>query len=151
MTDPVKTAGKANLSVRALEAAVTDAGLKAKVTAAVKQALLASEFCRDRRNRRLAHRDLALALATGAEPLKPASRLMVKEALSALSEVLNVLTWHYFDSTTIFDLDLRVGRWPGGAMQLLHFVDMGMEADRTRNERRRSENFDPNDYRPRDL
>jgi AbiU2 len=151
LTDPPKSAGKANLSVRALEAAVTDAVLKANLTAAVRQALHASEFCRDLRNRRLAHRDLDLALKVGAEPLKPASRLMVKEALSALTEVLNVLSRQYFESTTIFDLDVRVGGGPGGALQLLYYVNLGLEVDRTRTERLRQGHFDPNAFPTRDL
>lgn len=151
LADPPKSMGKPNLSIRALEDAVTDPTLKAKVSAAIIQALLASEFCRDWRNRHLAHRNLDLALKRGAEPLKSASRIKVKEALSGLSEVLNVLTRHYFDATTIFDIDVRAGGGPGGAMSLLYFVDMGMEAERSREERLKSGNFDPTDYRPRDL
>lgn len=151
LTDPPKSMGKPNLSVRALEDAVTNSELKAKVSAAVREALLASEFCRDWRNRHLAHRDLDLALKRGAEPLKSASLLKVNEALIGLSDVLNVLTRHYFDSTTFFGIDLRVGGFPGGAISLLYFVDLGIKADRTREERLRNGNFDPNDYRPSDL
>lgn len=151
LTDPPKSMGKPNLSVRALEDAVSDPELKAKVSASVSGALLVSEFCRDWRNRHLAHRDIDLALKTGAKPLEPASRLKVKEALDGLSEVLNVLTRHYFDSTTIFDLDLHVGGGPGGAMSLLYFIDLGVQADKSREERLKSGHFDPNDYRPRDL
>ncbi|OZA95809.1 MAG: hypothetical protein B7X59_11000 [Polaromonas sp. 39-63-203] len=130
LTDPPKSMGKPNLSVRALEDAVSDPELKAKVSASVSGALLASEFCRDWRNRQ--------------------SRLKVKEALDGLSEVLNVLTRHYFDSTTIFDLDLHVGGGPGGAMSLLYFIDLGVQADKSREARLKSGHFDPNDYRPCD-
>ena len=151
LTDPAKSMGKPNLSVRALEDAVTDPGLKAQVSASVADALLASDFCRDWRNRHLAHRDLELALKRGAEPLKPASRLKVKEALDGLSAVLNLLSRKYFDSTTLFDTDLRTGGGPGGTMSLLYCIDMGLEAERTRLERRKSGHFDPDDYRPRDL
>lgn len=151
LTDPPMSMGKPNLSVRALEDAVTNSELKAKVSASVKQALLSSEFCRDWRNRHLAHRDLDLALKRGAEPLKLATRVKVNEALSDLSEVLNVLSRHYLESTTFFDIDLRVGGIPGGAISLLYFVDLGIEADRTREERLRNGNFDPNDYRKSDL
>lgn len=151
LTDPPKSMGKRNLSVRALEEAVADNALKVKVSSAVEKALDASDFCRAWRNRHLAHRDLHLALRTGGEPLKPASRLKVKEALGALSDVLNVLSRHYFDSTTLFDVDVRIGGGPGGAMSLLYYIDMGVEAERLRQGRLESGNFDPTDYRPRDL
>lgn len=151
LTDPPKSMGKPNLSIRTLEDAVMDPVLRAKISAAIIQVQLASEFCRDWRNRHLAHRDLDLALKRGAEPLEPASRVKVNQALSGLSDVLNVLTRHYFDSTTIFDFDVRVGGGPGGAMSLLYFIDMGMEMERTRKEHLRSGNFDPTDYRPMDL
>lgn len=151
LTDPAKSAGKPNLSVRALEDAVKDPDFKPIVSAAVSAALRASDFCRDWRNRHLAHLDLDLALKRGAEPLKPASRLKVNEALDGLSAVLNVLSRKYFDSTTIFDIELRVGGGPGGAMSLLYCIDMGLEADRRRQERLKSGHFDACDYRPRDL
>jgi hypothetical protein len=151
LTDPAKSMGKPNLSIRALEDAVTDSDLKAKVSAAVADALLASDFCRDWRNRHLAHRDLNLALKKGVEPLKPASRLKVKEALDGLSAVLNVLSRKYFDSTTLFDMDLRIGGGPGGAMSLLYCIDMGLEAERMRQEHLKNGHFDPDDYRPRGL
>lgn len=151
LTDPPKSMGKLNLSIRAFEEAVTDADVKSRVSAAVAEALTASDFCRDWRNRHLAHRDLNLALRRGAEPLKAATRLKVKEALESLSAVLNVVSRKYLDSTTFFDLDLRVGGGPGGAMSLLYYVDMGLDAERRARERLESGNFDPNDYRPKDL
>lgn len=151
LTDPPKSMGKTNLSVCALEDAISDPELKAKVSSLVKDALLASEFCRDWRNRHLAHRDLDLALKRGAKPLETASRLKVKEALDGLSNVLNALSQHYFDSSTMFDLDLRIGGGSGGAMSLLHIIDVGVQAEKSQKERRRSGHFDPNDYRPRDL
>ena len=53
----------------------------------IADALVATEFCRDWRNRHIAHRDLQLALKQGAEPLKPASRSKVREALEALKRL----------------------------------------------------------------
>lgn len=151
LTDPPKSVGKRNLSIRVLEEATTDSGLKAGVSQAVAEALSASEFCRDWRNRHLAHLDLNLALKRGAEPLKAASRQKVREALASLSNVLNVVSLKYMESTTFFDIDLRAGGGPGGAMSLLYFIDMGVEAEKRRRERLKGGDFDANDYRPRDL
>lgn len=151
LTDRPESVGKRNLSIRTLEEAAADSELKARVSEVVAEALSASEFCRDWRNRHLAHRDLNLALKRGAEPLKAASRQKVKEALTSLSTVLNVVSLKYLGSTTCFDIDLRIGGGPGGAMSLLYFVDMGVEAERRSCERRKSGDFDANDYRPKAL
>lgn len=151
LTDPPKSVGKRNLSIRALEEAATDSDLKERVSVAVTKALSASEFCRDWRNRHLAHRDLNLALKRGAEPLLTASRQKVNEALTSLSDVLNVVSLKYMGATTLFDIDLRVGGGPGGAMSLLHCIDMGVEAEQVKRDRLKSGSFDERDYRPRDL
>ncbi len=151
LTDPAKSVGKLNLSICALEVAATDLSLKNKLSPCVQAALLAADFCRDWRNRHLAHRDLNLALKRGAEPLKPASRTKVNEALSSLSAVLNVVSRHYFDSTTVFDIDLRVGGGPGGAMSLLYVVDAGLEAEKTKRERLENGEYDLQDFHPREL
>lgn len=142
---------KKNLSIRALEAVIPDSELKVTVSAAVQASLEASSFCRDWRNRHIAHRDLDLALGLGAEPLTPASRLMMNNALESLSAVLNLLSLKYFDSTTFFDLDLRTGGGSGGAMSLLYYIDMGTHAEHARHERLKNGVYNPDDYHPQHL
>lgn len=48
-----------------------------------------TEFCRDWRNRRIAHRDLKLALEQPTTPLAAGSRAQAKDALKAIANVLN--------------------------------------------------------------
>ncbi len=106
LTDSPKSANRSNLSFRHLAKCVQDAETKAKVECLASNALLASEFCRDWRdwrNRRIAHRDLRLALEQDADPLKPASREKVREAPQALVAALNVVSEHYLGSTTSFE------------------------------------------------
>lgn len=95
----------------------------------------------------IAHKDLKLALSTGAEPLKAASRAKVKEALSSISDVLNALSNHYMDSTTMFE---GVGN-VGGAVSLLYVIDDGLRAEEERNERRKAGDYRAADYQARDL
>src|SRR5207249_7581748 len=57
LTDPPKSMGKHNLSVQSLSEHVSDPATRHKVEQLVAQAIARSEFCRDWRNRRLAHRD----------------------------------------------------------------------------------------------
>lgn len=151
LTDPPRSVGKDNLSIRSLEGAITDPALKARIGASVAIALAAADFCRDWRNRHIAHRDLALSLRKGGQPLEDATRVKVKTALAAIADVLNIVCRHYFDSTTLFHLDVEVGGGPGGAMSLLHLVDAGLRAEEAARQRLERGNFDVADYEPRDL
>jgi hypothetical protein len=147
LTDSPQSVGKENLSIRRLPSYVGHATTKIIVEDLVAKALAASDFCRDWRNRHIAHRDLRLALALGANPLKSASQEKVREALEALVEVLNAVSLHYQDSTTCFEF----GTSDGGAMSLLYVLDDGIKADTLRRERRRNGTFNREDYGPRDL
>jgi hypothetical protein len=152
LTDPLRSGGKKdNLTVRALESLTPDVPLKSELSKLVAEALSASEFCRDWRNRHIAHRDIGLALQRGAEPLMPASRLKVRQALDGLAKVLNAVSMHYHGSTTMFEIDLHSDGGPGGARSLLYFLDLGIHAEESRRERLRSGYFDHNEYRPNDL
>jgi len=105
--DPAESMGnkkKTNLSIRALPPLIPDATLQATVEDLVAKARDAAAFPVDWRMRRLAHRDLAVALDRHPEPLKPASRLKVKEALASLAAVLNEIDLHYCDSTVAYDI-----------------------------------------------
>ena len=147
ITDPPKSAGKSNLTVQVLPALVNDSATRATVEARIAEALAASNFCRDWRNRHIAHCDLRLVIEPSAEPLKPASRLKVKQALAALDAVLNAVSSYYLDSTTYF----AFGAAHGGAMSLLYVVDTGLKAERDKQTRLASGVFEPQDYKPRDL
>ncbi len=147
LTDPPKSMGKGNLSIQALAPHISDPKVRGEVQQLVEEAVLRSDFCRDWRNRHLAHRDLLLALSRGAEPLKAASRQSVREALQALAATLNAVAAHYLDSTTMFDLETD----SGGALSLLYVIDDGLKADDERRARLRSGKAEPSDYRPKDL
>ena len=147
LTDPPKSAGKSNLTVQRLTSAIDYPDTKLAVAELISKAQLDSEFCRDWRNRRLAHRDLHLALTRTAEPLQPASREKVDAALQAIAGVLNAVSSHYLDSTTFFDVDSE----PDGALSLLHVLDGGLKAKRARRERIKSGNFHQTDLKSRNL
>jgi hypothetical protein len=144
LTDHAKThsrSDRVNLSIRALPPLIGDEKLKASVSALVDAAVRDTEFCRDWRNRRIAHRDLNLALDQPTMRLAEASRRRVDEALRSITDVLNALAVHYLDSETHFDLHSRVG----GAVQLLYVMDDGLTAVEERTKR-----FQKGEYRPED-
>jgi hypothetical protein len=150
LTDPAATQGKvdrSNLTIRALPALITDAKLKGEVSKLIAEAIKQTEFCRDWRNRHIAHRDLKLALQQPTTPLAEGSRAQVKAALKAISDVLNALEGHYFQSETRFD----IGGPLGGAISLLYVLDDGLRAEEARQERLEAGKPLEDDFVARDL
>jgi hypothetical protein len=147
LTDSPRSAGKDNLSIRGLPSLIANLDRRQVVQLSLDEALTKSEFARDWRNRHIAHKDLRLALADGAEPLKPASRAAVREALGALADVLNAVSGMYLNSTTAFE-GLGARR---GAEALLYVIDDGLKSDQERRDRQRMGEYRAEDYAPRDL
>lgn len=145
LTDSPTTGGKQNLTIQRLADLIGDVQTKAEVQELVVQALAASEFARDWRNRHIAHSDLHLSLSKAAQALKPASRQKVLEALQALAIAMNAVAAHYLDSTSLFDAS------DGDAESMLYVLDDGLTADRARRERLLSGQYDPKEHQPRDL
>ena len=131
LTDPSLVAGKTNLTVQNLYSLIPDAKLKAEVLQLVDAAILRSDFCRDWRNRHIAHRDLDLALGKSATPLATGTVKDTTSAIKALAEVLNAVESHYMDSQTAYDF----AKPHNGAIALLYALDDGLKAKRGREER----------------
>ena len=147
LTDPPKSVGKDNLTIQLLHGLIKENSLSASIANLCTIAIEKAAFCRDWRNRHIAHIDLQLAMHEGAEPLLPASRAKVKECLTSISDVLNAVANRYLNSTIMFD-------WPDdhrGVVDLLYIIDDGLQAARERQERIRAGNYLPSDYKPRDL
>ena len=130
LTDPPNSAGKSNLSVTRLPAAINDNVTSTEVQKLCDAAQTATGFCRDWRNRRISHLDLDLALGQPAQPLSPASRDDVTKALASLTQILDAVSIHYQNSTTAFSLTNTIR----GAKSLLYVMDDGIKAE---NERRK--------------
>lgn len=128
LTDPPKSAGKPNLTIRRLPELVGNQELNSLVEKAIE----AAEFCRDWRHRRIAHRDLNLALSQDVQPLAVASREKVREVLAATERVLNWVEQHYTSGVTFFS---PVVTPPGGAETLLYVLYDGLKAREQREQR----------------
>jgi hypothetical protein len=135
ITDPPKSAGKSNLSVRCLPDLLKDVPIHEAVSSQVSLVLQNAAFARDWRNRHLAHRDLSRAIAgKAAEPLSSASISKIRECLSSMVALLNFVDNHYLDSTMFYDMD----HVPGDAGSLLRTLDYGVRAKEAYFERLRS-------------
>jgi hypothetical protein len=127
LTDPAQSPGKldkSNLTIAALPSLIGDEKVSAELAKLVEMANKATAFCRDWRNRHIAHRDLKLVLERPTEPLAEASRVQVKTALDAIAAVLNHVANHYLKSETRFDVAAR----HNGALTLLYLLDEGLVA-----------------------
>ncbi|MGY4427756.1 hypothetical protein ACVWWO_000233 [Bradyrhizobium sp. F1.13.1] len=96
LTEPPKTgrADRQDLTIQALPALISNEALKARAMQLVADAVTKPEFCRDWRNRRIAHNDLLLALEQPTMPPAHASRLQVKTTLKSLTAILNAVAGH---------------------------------------------------------
>ena len=147
LTDPVKSAGKDNLTIRRLPYLIEVENVRENISELIDAAVEKADFCRDWRNRHIAHKDLGLAMKNGAVPLKPASRANVKKALSTISDVLNAVSNHYMDSTTKFE----GVRSKSGAISLLYVIDDGLQASKERQDRKKAGEYCADDYKVRNL
>jgi AbiU2 len=122
LTDrPDSGGGKVNLTIQSLPGLVEDTGIKALV----KSALDKTKFCRDWRNRHIAHRDLNLLLNGSARPLETASGNQVYDALKAIQDVLSEVSLRYMDSSLVFPSNLGS---VGNAISLLRLLHDGQRA-----------------------
>ena len=122
LSDPPKSVGKPNLTVRQLPALIADKQVRDRIEASIKTATAAAVFARDWRNRRFAHRDLYLSLGLASEPLEVATREKVQASINALAELLNLVSNHYLGRTTAFEITGNLG----GALTLIRILDDGL-------------------------
>lgn len=146
LTDPPKSFGKDNLSVKRF-AELVDDEIKQSIDEQIDITIEKSNFCRDWRNRHIAHKDLRLVIDSQAKLLQTASRAKVKDALKSIAKVLNIVSEHYMDSTTIFDLISN----PQGAETLLYLLDDGLRAIKERENRIKAGYFQTEDLIHRSL
>lgn len=144
LVDPEKSAGRTNLTLQALPDLVDDQSLKDAIVPMIHEAMKLTEFTRDWRNRRIAHRDLELAISDHAQPLKSGSRQDVRAALTSIDSVLNKIQAHYLDSETKFDAPI----FYAGAVLLLRVLHDGVREGQEREERHARGEFLERDMPP---
>ena len=149
LTDPASTwvAGqpKQNLSLWQLPSMISDDTFGAEIKRLVELARAATTFARDWRNRRIAHRDLALAITEGAQAIATASRNDVDNALHAVSRVLERIHEFYFNSPE-FRLERITETVASDAV--LYVIRDGLEAEERRRKRIREREIEPEEIQP---
>lgn len=126
LTDPPASGrSKENLTILNLPRLVEDPGKKAELDELVNTAKSKAEFCRDWRNRHIAHRDLDLLMNGSAKPLKTASGIQVRDGLDAIESVLNEVHLHYMGGSLAFSRNVGEA---GNALSLLRLLHDGLRA-----------------------
>ncbi len=123
LTDPKTTLRKENLTIQRLPLLIADASFRTEISDAIQVATQATEFARDWRNRKIAHRDLPLAIEVTAEPLEAASRQKTQAAIDAICKVIKMISAHYFGA----DIQFIAIREQGDGEDLLNFLKAGTD------------------------
>ena len=122
LTDPSQSPGgkdRQNLTLHNLPDLIPDPKLRDEVNQLCQEATANSKFARDWRNRRIAHRDLELALGGKAKPLPSVPIKQVNDALKSFEKIMNAIALPYMNSTTSFGHGIR----QHGAVELLYLLD----------------------------
>lgn len=129
LTDPPQTGPqRTNLTIRNFPGLLQDQVLKAEVAKLIETAIDKTTFCRDWRNRRIAHRDLDLAIGESANPLQTATIEATRDALAAVASVLNRVESHFDVGQTAFNYAEAMH----GAQSLLHVIHDGLTVHKQR-------------------
>ena len=142
LTDPPRSgSGQDTLSLRALPPLIADPALKSAIEALVQSALNACEAARTWRHKHIAHRDLALALASISDPPGAPSRAEIEAALGAIRAVLDRLEPLAFESFAPAGRD---------ADSVVHYLREGFRAEEQQMERFRQGKLAPEDLQRED-
>lgn len=128
LTDPPRSAGRSNLTLRQMLPHISDAALKTEAGSLIDAAEYKTKFARDWRNRRLAHRELPPLDGQMAQPLATASRQHVEDALAPIRDVMNRIESHYENSTTGYQLTIEPLT---GVRSLLFYLEKGLDAQKS--------------------
>ncbi|MBD0416192.1 AbiU2 domain-containing protein [Oryzicola mucosus] len=139
LTDPPQSGKKENLTVQRLPFLVRSS-CKEAVVEAVSDAISASQFSRDWRNRFIAHNDLGRYTEIS-PPLEPATRLGVTAAIVAIHEVLRPICMDYREGDLAL---LEIGN--DAAFNLLHQLRRGRDAKDEQRKRLSAGDFRESDY-----
>lgn len=147
ITDNTKVAGKRTTTLKSIPDFINDSETKNRFIHHLNELIININFCRDWRNRVIAHKDFDLIISEKAKPLEPANGLKIDHAFESIFALLNIVENHYFGSNTMFKY-LEYGR---GAISLMHLLNDGISARKEQNERIKKGDFTTQDLKVHDI
>jgi len=123
LTDIRKSTGhQANLTIQRLPRLIRDPKIEKRIKLLTEDAVQKTEFARDWRNRRIAHREVPEFGKSAPKPLAAASRHSVEGALASIREVMNCVESHYQQSPVAYEHSIGA---LGGVDSLLAYLRRG--------------------------
>jgi len=132
LVDSPKSFGNHNLSVMRLPELV-DPEIRVEVEQHLQTTEQKCGAARVWRNRRIAHRDLDLALRRPVEALPSVGRDVITEALRSIANLLNILERHYCGAQVPYELS-----GSKSSVKMITLLRDGLEANNARRERLRT-------------
>ncbi len=144
ITDPVKSAGKKNATIIGIpEFIIEDSRFKKELEEDIQEILKSATFCRDWRNRWIAHLDYEIAINNqNAKPLESATRQKLKITIEKIQEFYNKVEFKYFKSTTGF----KYFSSHRGAVSLLYTIENGQRFNKIKYEKKLSGEWENEPY-----
>lgn len=127
LTDPPKSAGKDTLTIRRLHPLISEPSLQSQVQRLADDAKKSTEFARDWRNRRLAHKELPPLDGGAPVSLADAGREQLETALEAIRRTMNCIELHYLDRRNAYQHSIE---GLGGVATLLHRLRVSLGSER---------------------
>jgi hypothetical protein len=143
ITDPPETFKKKNTTLQTIGQHLADSGFKVEFEKDLNDILMECQFCRDWRNRWIAHMDYELGVnRENAKPLEQASRLKLRLTIEKIHSLYNKISLKYLDSTTAWQM-LSSDR---GAISLLYRMEDGLRFDEEVHKKKLSGGWEPDNF-----
>lgn len=121
------------MTVTAIPTFLTDDNFRREIEKELEELMTESKFCRDWRNRWIAHMDYELAVnRDNAKPLESGTRNKLKIAIERIQSIYNKVEFKYLGTTTGFKY-LKSNR---GAISLLYTIENGLRFDQEEHEKK---------------
>lgn len=91
LTDKKETCGKINISINLISEFVDNKALKAEINELCEKAVIASQFARNHRNKRISHLDKEHYDGRESKPLDIATFAKIEESLKAIESVISLV------------------------------------------------------------
>lgn len=140
LTDKDLTFKKKNLSVQGLLSISANKKFDSRLKKSIEKVVKDAKFCRDWRNRRIAHIDYEYR-TNDKEKLARATRAKVSKCIKGIHDILNLVEKQFFDSEITSDAPSI-----NGALDLLFVIDDGLRFSDDREARLRAGTALPQDY-----
>lgn len=132
ITDPPKSFKKKNTTLLAIKQHLEDPEIRTEFDNCIADILAEGQFCRDWRNRWIAHMDYELGVNRGnAKPLERASRLKLRLTIEKIQSLYNKISLKYLGSTTAWELISS----DTGALSLLYRIQDGLRHEEEKYQR----------------